>query len=138
MKLGNSAEVYLGTNKVGKHTAIYWNDGTRTTKESDAMRPLGSRPEVYPGALGVASCRITCERDKSDTNGQLALLAAHANGTTVSVTVYPEGKTVGNESWSGTAYVTDAGEVTLKNNDLPGNDFKLTFSGDVTKGTVTA
>jgi V8-like Glu-specific endopeptidase len=135
-KLGNSAEAYLGTAKVASTVAIYWNDGTRAVTESKAQRPLNSRPEAFPGELGVASCRITCERDKADTNGQLALIAAQLAGTSVTLSVYPEGKTTGNEMWSGTAFVTDCGEVTLKNNELPGYDFKITFSGDITKGVA--
>lgn len=138
MKLGNSAEAYLGANKISHHKVIYWNDGSRATVESDAQRAPNARPETYVGSLGSASCRIQCERDKSDTNGQLALKAAHANGTSVSLKVYPEGKSVGNEEWSATAYVTDCGEITFKNNELPGNEFKLTITGDVTYGTVSA
>lgn len=136
MQLGNSAEAYIGTHKISHHTAIYWDDGARTMVESEAQRPPNSRPETFVGSIGSASCRIVCERDKADTNGQLALLAAHAAGTSVALKVYPEGKTVGNEEWPGTAYVTSCGEVTLKNGALPGYEFKLTISGDVTKGVV--
>lgn len=138
MKLGDSAEAYLGTNnKISHHTAIYFNRGTRAAVESDAQRAATARPDVFVGSLGAATFRIMCERDKADTNGQLALIAAHKNGTTVALEIYPEGKTTGNEKWTSTCYVTDAGEITFKNGSVPGYEFKFTVSGDVTEGVAS-
>jgi hypothetical protein len=137
MKLGDSVEAYVGTYRISHHTTVYWDDGTRSMVESEAQRAANARPETFVGALGSASCRILCERDKSDTNGQLALLAAHAAGTSVTLNIYPEGNTAGNEKWSATAYVTTCGEMTFKNGSIPGYEFKLTISGNVTKTTVS-
>lgn len=137
-KLGNFAEAYLGTNRISSHTEIKYASGKRTMVESDAQRPMDEPPEQYPGSLGSTTYTITCERDKADTNGQLALIAAKEAGTAVSLKVYPEGKAVGNEEWASSAYVDSIGEVVLKNNQLPGYVFSLRVSGKETKGTVTA
>lgn len=137
-KLGNAAEAYLGTNRISSHTEIRYSPGKRSIVESDAQRAADEPPEQFPGSLGSTNFTITCERDKADTNGQLALITAADAGTSVALKVYPEGKAVGNEEWSCTAYVESVGEVTLKNNALPGYVFALRASGKVTKGTVTA
>jgi hypothetical protein len=137
MQLGNSAEAYVGTHKISHHTAIYWGEGSRAMVESEAQRLVNAHPETFVGALGSASCRVACERDKADTNGQLALIAAFNAGTTVQLVVYPEGNTTGNEKWTVTAYVIDCGETTFKNGALPMLEFKFSISGDVTKGVVS-
>jgi hypothetical protein len=136
MKLGDSAEAYLGLNRISHHVAIYYNPGSRAAVESEAQRAANARPDIFVGSLSGVSFRIVCERDKADANGQLALITAFKAGSTVVLEVYPEGKTVGNEKWTATCYVTGIGELTLKNGSIPGNEFKLVVSGTMTEGVV--
>lgn len=136
-KLGNSAEAYVGTHKISGVKTIYVDEGERNFVESEELS-VTSRPDVFVGRLSSIQIRIACERDNADTNGQLALIAAFKAATTVSVVVYPEGKTTGNASWTATAYVQKPGEISFANGALPGYEFILKVSGDITEGTVSA
>jgi hypothetical protein len=134
--MGNVAEVYLATNKIGQVVDCDLKWGVRQTVKSRALN------ESVPSVLGLGSAdnpttlTITVERDPADTNGQIALNTARNNGTTVSVKYYPEGKTTGNAEISGTAYVLDRGAITAKKNTAKETTYVLEFTTDPTEGVA--
>ncbi|WP_294346755.1 hypothetical protein [Prosthecochloris sp.] len=101
----NTAEVYVGSNEIAGIVDAALIPPQRQTIVS---HPLGAEPQAID--LGTAEelwrLEIDVEIDKTDTNGQLALNTAYENASTVTAGYYPEGHTSGNESQTGTAYVT--------------------------------
>ncbi|MGB0131155.1 hypothetical protein [Chlorobium sp.] len=135
--LGNSAEFYVGTHKVAGVKMIEVDEGERNFVESEELS-VDDRPDTFVGKLSSIGLRVLVERDAADTNGQLALIAAFRAATTVTAVVYPEGHTVGNESWSYTAYVQKPGAISFENGKIPGYEFSLRVTGNMTPGTVSA
>ena len=135
---GNSYEAYLDANEISHVADVDFKWGTKSSVKSRALA------ETEPSIIGLGSkdnpsiATITVERDTTDTNGQVALDAAFNAGTTVSLKLYPEGRTAGNVEISGDAYVTDRGNLQGQKNNVKETVYTLEFSGAPTEGTYSA
>jgi len=134
--LGNSAEAYVGTHKIAGVKMIEVDEGERNFVESEELS-VDDRPETFVGKMSSIGIRILAERDDADTNGQAALIAAFRAATTVAVNIFPEGNTAGNAKWAYTAYVQKPGAISFENGKIPGYEFSLRVSGDVTESAVS-
>lgn len=133
---GNTFEVYVGTNEVANVADVDLKWGAKTPVKSRSLS------ENEPSVIGMGSkddpcvVTLTVERDSADTNGQAALDTAFGDGTTVTLNLYPEGKTSGNIEITGTAYVTDRGNLTGQKNNVKETTYVLEYASAPTEGTV--
>lgn len=133
----NTAEAYVGSNEIA---GVVDASLIPPQKQAIVSRPLGSEPQAIGQGTAEDLWRleIDVEIDKTDTNGQAALNTAYENGSTVSVGYYPEGNTTGNESQTGTAYVTQTPTSGGQGrNQMKEGKYILEFTTKPTEGVVT-
>lgn len=133
--LGNSAKLGLGATPdyIQNHVSIEWDPGTHVLVPSSELGE--SVPTLRPGSKSGATISITCNKNREDTNGQIALETAASGGTMVDFTLAPEGTTTGSQSITGSAYVETIGAETLAQDQMVTKTYVLKVSGDYTEST---
>lgn len=127
---GNSAKVGIGATPtwiVGARN-IQFDPGERTYVESEQLAQ--DVAELLKGSKKRPKLTFVVERDKTDVNGQEALITAYKNGSSVQVVYAPEGNTLGNTKITGTAFVSTPGNLDSDKDKVTIRTFSLEFSGD--------
>ena len=132
--LGKSAKLGLGVtpNYIAGIRSITFTQGVVKMVESDLMEE--DVPTQYAGSRAAATIKVTVEKLKSDTNGQVALATAFAAKTSLQFTLATEGTTAGSEKLTGTCFVEDPGEEVYEKNTLVVKNITLKVSGAYTTG----
>ncbi|MCE1274338.1 MAG: hypothetical protein LWW75_07435 [Chlorobiales bacterium] len=127
---GNAAKVGIGATPtwIAGARNIQFDPGERTLVETDQLGQ--DVPELLKGSKKRPKLTFVVERDKSDVNGQEALITAYKNGTSVQVVYAPEGNTLGNTKITGTAYVSTPGNLDSDKDKTTIRTFTMEFSGD--------
>jgi flagellar hook assembly protein FlgD len=126
--VGTSGVVKIGANAVAEVTAFSIDEQAEVVEDT----PLGETAKTFIPDRTSWSGSISCQWDATDTNGQEAMTA----GSSVSVSLQPEGDTTGDVTYSGTVLITgisrsvSAGAVVTA-------EFSFQGSGDLTQGTAT-
>jgi hypothetical protein len=81
-----------------------------------------------------ATITLTVEKDKADTNGQLALATAFAAKTSLAFTLAPEGSTAGAVKITGTLFVKSMGKESFDKKSAVTKNIVLQVSGAYTEG----
>lgn len=81
-----------------------------------------------------ATITLTVEKDKTDTNGQLALATAFAAKTAQNFTLAPEGSTAGAVKITGSMFVKSMGKESYDKKTLVTKNIVLQVSGAYTEG----
>jgi hypothetical protein len=95
---GSEGEVKVGANTVAELTAWSLDESANTIDDSILSETVTSFQIGRTSWTGGAECFW----DETDTNGQEALTI----GASVTLNMYPEGSTTGDQYATGTAYVT--------------------------------
>ncbi len=123
---GNTGAVYIGANAVAEVTSWSYSVSVGLTPDT----AIGDSAETYVSdGISVGSGSVTCHWDSTDTNGQESMTA----GATVTLNVYPEGASSGDDYYGGSAKI----ESIERSGDL-GSIVSATFAykGVLTQSTV--
>jgi len=133
--LGNGAKFGIGATPtyIASGRNIFWDPG-KSNWVPDEL--LNSVVDTYTssGTRSNATIKITVLDDKSDTNGQQALMTAWKAGTGIVFTLAPEGTTAGSKKITGTAFVESPGSISTEKNKFVTRDISLIVNGDFTEG----
>ena len=126
-QVGTSGVVKIGANSVAEVTGFTIDETNDTVEDTSLTDTAKSYKTLRKDATGT----VECHYDPSDTNGQVAL----AVGSEVTLDLYPEGDTVGDTYYTGTAIVTGVSQaVTL--DGVTSRTINVQFSGGVSTTTV--
>lgn len=126
---GNDGIVKVGTNTIAEVQNFELNE-TAATIRTTAM---GDTWETRSAGLNSWSGSLTCHLDDTDTSGQEALTV----GAEVTLNLYPEGDTSGDEEYSGSAIITQVGTSQTFDNQTVQRSFSFEGNGALTKTSVT-
>ncbi len=135
-KTTNDADLFIGANAVQHINSVTY---TIPDKEPIISNPLhNEEPDVIGlgGSTSPRTLEVNVEVDSTDTNGQIAMETAFANGTTVIANFYPDGNVTGSVKWSGNAYVTSVPSYAADKNKVQQGTFKLSYASTPTKGVA--
>lgn len=122
-----------GTVKVGANTIaelLSWSyEETAETVEDTA---LGDTAKTFLSGTTSWSGSAECHFDETDANGQEALTA----GASVTLNLYPEGATTGDQYYTGTALVTSVSVSVGGNDETVKRSFSFQGTGALTESTV--
>jgi hypothetical protein len=124
---GNDGVVEIGANNMAEVRSFTVNQTAETIDDTvmgDAWRSHLTGLKTWDGT-------VECMWDDTDTNGQEALTI----GTSVSLTLCPEGDTTGDYTLSGTATVTGVTQTQSYDNTVVTRSFTFQGSGALTIGT---
>jgi len=124
---GNDGVVKVGSNTVTEVTDFSITENAET-KDDTAM---GDAWKTFKAGMKSWSVSITCHWDDTDTNGQEALTA----GAEVTLNLYPEGATTGDDEMTGSAIITSVG-VTMNKDGMVTRTFSAEGNGALTHGTA--
>ena len=124
---GQAGTVKLGTNAVGSVSGFSLD----TTGDVIENSNLGSTARQYLAGRTSWSASVECHFDETDSNGQIAI----AEGSQVTMTLYPEGADSGDYYFGGTWLVT-ANSVSTPTDGMIEATFSATLTGALTRGTV--
>jgi hypothetical protein len=124
---GSSGLVKVGTATVAE-VRSFTLDTTAELLEDTTLTDTAKSFQV--GKKG-ATASIECFWDETDSNGQIAI----AEGSQVTMTLYPEGATSGDYYFGGTWIVT-ANSVSTPTDGIIEGTFSATLTGALTRGTV--
>ena len=124
---GSSGLVKVGTNTVAE-VRSFTLDTTAELLEDTTLTDTSKSFQV--GKKG-ATASIECFWDETDTNGQIAI----AEGSQVTLYLYPEGADSGDYYFGGTWLVT-ANSVSTPTDGMIEGTFSATLTGALTRGTV--
>ena len=124
---GVSGLVKVGTATVAE-VRSFTLDTTAELLEDTALTDTSKTFQV--GKKG-ATASIECFWDETDANGQIAI----AEGSQVTMTLYPEGATSGDYYFSGTWLITSNSTSTPTDGMIEAT-FSATLTGALTRGTV--
>ena len=121
-----------GLVKVGTATVAEVRSFTlSTTSELLEDTNLTDTSKSYQVGKKGATCSIECFWDETDSNGQIAI----AEGSQVTMTLYPEGADSGDYYYGGTWLVT-GNSVSTPTDGIIEATFDATLTGALTRGTV--
>ena len=132
--LGKSAKLGIGATPTylkGIRT-IEWDPGEINMVATDIIDE--DPPTYIPADRSNATITLTVEKDKTDTNGQLAIATAFAGKTSVSFTLAPEGSTAGAVKITGSAFVKSIGKESFDKKSVVTKSIVLQVSGAYTEG----
>jgi len=124
---GSSGVVKVGTNTVAE-VRSFTLDTTAELLEDTALTDTSKSFQV--GKKG-ATASVECFWDETDTNGQIAI----AEGSQVTLYLYPEGADSGDYYFGGTWLIT-ANSVSTPTDGMIEGTFSATLTGALTRGTV--
>ena len=124
---GSSGLVKVGTNTIAE-VRSFTLDTTAELLEDTALTDTSKTFQV--GKKG-ATASVECFWDETDTNGQIAI----AEGSQVTLYLYPEGADSGDYYFGGTWLVT-ANSVSTPTDGMIEGTFSATLTGALTRGTV--
>ena len=132
--LGKSAKFGIGAtpNYLLGIRSIEWDPGDVNLVATDIIDE--DPPTFYPADRENATITITLEKNKADTNGQVALATAFAGKTSLLFTLAPEGSTAGNQKITGSVYVKSPGKESYDKKTLVTKNIVLMVSGAYTDG----
>lgn len=129
---GIEGVVRVGSAVVGEVRSFNFN----STAQLISTKKLGDLWETYKSGVHAATGKITCFWDENDTTGQIALQTAFLAGTSVTLTLCPEGYTTGDAAFSLTAFL-DSLDLEVSDNDaIIGATFGFKASGALTSVTA--
>ena len=121
-----------GLVKVGTATVAEVRSFTLdTTAELLEDTGLTDTSKTFQVGKKGATASIECFWDETDSNGQIAI----AEGSQVTMTLYPEGADAGDYYFGGTWLVT-ANSVSTPTDGIIEGTFSATLTGALTRGTV--
>ena len=121
-----------GLVKVGTATVAEVRSFTlSTTSELLEDTALTDTSKTYQIGKKGATCSIECFWDETDSNGQIAI----AEGSQVTMTLYPEGADSGDYYYGGTWLIT-GNSVSTPTDGIIEATFDATLTGALTRGTV--
>lgn len=124
---GNSGIVKVGANAVAEVLDFSISESANTVDDT----VLGDASMTHKTGLLSWSGSINCYWDDTDATGQVALTV----GASVTLNLLPEGDTVGDAEYSGTATITGI-ERAITNDSIVTQSFTFTGNGALTIGTV--
>ena len=124
---GSAGLVKLGTNTVAE-VRSFTLDTTAELLEDTTLTDTSKSFQV--GKKG-ATASVECFWDETDTNGQIAL----AEGSSVTLNLYPEGADSGDYYYTGTFLVT-ANSVSVPTDGIIEATFSATLTGALSRSTV--
>ena len=124
---GSSGLIKVGTNTIAE-VRSFTLDTTAELLEDTALTDTSKTFQV--GKKG-ATASIECFWDETDSNGQIAI----AEGSQVTLALYPEGATSGDYYFSGTWLIT-AKSTSTPTDGMIEATFSATLTGALTRGTV--
>ena len=124
---GSAGLVKLGTNTVAE-VRSFTLDTTAELLEDTTLTDTSKSFQV--GKKG-ATASVECFWDETDTNGQIAL----AEGSSVTLNLYPEGADSGDYYYTGTFLVT-ANSVSVPTDGIIESTFSATLTGALSRSTV--
>ena len=124
---GSSGVVKVGTNTIAEVRSFTLD----TTAELLEDTTLTDTSKTFQVGKKGATASIECFWDETDTNGQIAI----AEGSQVTLYLYPEGATSGDYYFSGTWLITANSTSTPTDGMIEGT-FSATLTGALTRGTV--
>lgn len=127
--IGNDGVVKIGANTVAEVTSWSLTQGAATADDT----ALGDTWDSHLVGTANWSGSISCWWDDTDATGQGAMTV----GASVSLVLLPEGATVGDAEYTGTATITGI-ESSGSNNATVTASFSFTGNGALTIGTVSA
>lgn len=125
---GNNGVVKVGSNTVAEVTDFSITE-TAQTKDDTAM---GDTWKTMKPSFKSFSGSVTCHWDDTDATGQEALTV----GAEVTLNLYPEGATTGDDEMSGSVIITSVG-VTNSKDGLVTRTFNFEGNGALTHGTAS-
>ena len=124
---GSAGVVKVGTNTVAE-VRSFTLDTTAELLEDTTLTDTSKSFQV--GKKG-ATASVECFWDETDTNGQIAL----AEGSSVTLNLYPEGADSGDYYYTGTFLVT-ANSVSVPTDGIIEATFSATLTGALSRSTV--
>ena len=124
---GSSGLIKVGTNTIAE-VRSFTLDTTAELLEDTTLTDTAKSFQV--GKKG-ATASIECFWDETDANGQIAI----AEGSQVTMALYPEGATSGDYYFSGTWLITSNSTSTPTDGMIEAT-FSATLTGALTRGTV--
>jgi|TARA_Y100000296_G_scaffold59382_1_gene68530 hypothetical protein len=124
---GVSGIVKVGSNAVAELRSFTLD----TTAELIEDTTLTDSSRTYQVGKKGATVSAECWWDETDTNGQIAM----AEGSQVTLNLYPEGADSGDYYYSGT-YIMGSNSVSTPTDGIIEASFNATLTGALTRGTV--
>ena len=124
---GSSGLVKVGTNTIAEVRSFTLD----TTAELLEDTTLTDTSKTFQVGKKGATASVECFWDETDTNGQIAI----AEGSQVTLYLYPEGADSGDYYFGGTWLVT-ANSVSTPTDGMIEGTFSATLNGALTRGTV--
>ena len=124
---GSSGIVKVGTNTIAEVRSFTLD----TTAELLEDTTLTDTSKTFQVGKKGATASIECFWDETDTNGQIAI----AEGSQVTMALYPEGATSADYYYSGTWLIT-ANSTSTPTDGMIEATFSATLTGALTRGTV--
>ena len=124
---GSAGLVKLGTNTVAEVRSFTLD----TTAEILEDTTLGDTSKTFQVGKKGATASVECFWDETDTNGQIAL----AEGSSVTLNLYPEGADSSDYYYTGTFLVT-ANSVSVPTDGIIEATFSATLTGALSRATV--
>lgn len=125
---GNEGVVQVGANTVAEVRSYTIEETSDTTEDSS----MGDSWRTHKATLKSWTASLDVWYDETDTTGQGTLVP----GTTVTITVLPEGNTAGDVSLSGSAIVTSK-NISANLDGMVEASISVQGTGALTEGTVT-
>jgi len=124
---GNDGVVEIGANTMAEVRSFTVNQTAETIDDT----AMGDSWRTHLTGLKTWDGTVECMWDDTDTNGQEALTV----GSSVSLTLCPEGDTTGDYTLAGTATVTGVTNTQSYDNTVVTRSFTFQGSGALTIGT---
>jgi len=124
---GTSGLVKVGTNTIAEVRSFTLN----TTAELLEDTTLTDTSKTYQVGKKGATVSVECFWDETDTNGQIAI----AEGSQVTLNLYPEGADSADYYFSGT-YLISGNSISTPTDGIIEATFDATLTGALTRGTV--
>ena len=124
---GSAGLVKVGTNTIAEVRSFTLD----TTAELLEDTTLTDTSKTFQVGKKGATASIECFWDETDSNGQIAI----AEGSQVTLYLYPEGADSGDYYFGGTWLVT-ANSVSTPTDGMIEGTFSATLTGALTRGTV--
>ncbi len=124
---GSEGVVKIGSNTVAE--VRNWQISEKADVIEDSV--MGDTAKTFQSSLTEWEGSVSCFWDETDTNGQVALTI----GASVTLNVYPEGASSGDNYYTGTALVTSI-ENRANHDGMVEADFSFKGTGALTRGNV--
>ena len=124
---GVAGVVKVGTNVMAEVRSFNIDTSAEILEDT----ALTDTSRTYQDGKKGATCTVDCWWDETDTNGQIAC----AEGTSVTLALYPEGTDSSDYFYSGTWLITGS-TVSVPTDGIIEASFSATLTGALQRGTV--